>query len=360
MRIVYLIEDFSIKGGAEHIIAEKANCLAAEGGHDVTIVSIFTDERPAAYPLHGVKLVRLDVPFASAGGNILAKTLSRIRVLTLATARFNKLTARLRPDIIFFTLPLGGLMLPLYRGRAKKVYESHSARSFTPYHTLFTPMELAADAIVCLTEDDARQYRHARRTEVIPNFINTPASYVADYGARRAIAVGRLEHAKGFDRLVNCWKDAIEANPGWQLDIYGEGSCRRQLERQIKELRLENSVFLRGNVDNIYDIYPRYSLNAASSRYEGLNMAMLEAQACGLPSVTFNFKYGASDIIRDGYNGLIVPQDNTEAYTLALSRMMADDAMRASCGANARLSAKRFASKEVMEKWHRFISSLHA
>ena len=64
MKIVYLIEDFSVKGGAERIVAEKASLLAGRCGHDVTIVSVFRDDRPQSYPLGpGVSLERLDVPF---------------------------------------------------------------------------------------------------------------------------------------------------------------------------------------------------------------------------------------------------------------------------------------------------------
>lgn len=359
MKIAYLIEDFAIKGGAEHIIAEKANALNTLYGHEVTVITVYRDDRQPAYRLdNGVSLIRLNVDFADRSGGTAARAMSRIKTLATTRKRLQRAISRLRPDIVFFTMPVGALMLPLIRCRARKVYESHSARRFTPYHSLFTPMELIADAVVCLTADDAREYSHARRTEVIPNFIETPTSYVADYGVKRAIAVGRLEYAKGFDRLISCWSAALKANPGWQLDVYGEGSCRQQLEQQIKALNVEDSIRLCGNVDNIMDIYPKYSLNAVSSRYEGLNMAMIEAQACGLPSVTFNFKYGASGIIRNNVNGLIVPQDDTAAYTRALSAMMSDEAMRARCGAEARLTAKRYTRDEIIAKWQRLITEL--
>lgn len=38
-------------------------------------------------------------------------------------------------------MSLGAILLPLIKTKAKKVYESHSARSFTPYHKLFFLME---------------------------------------------------------------------------------------------------------------------------------------------------------------------------------------------------------------------------
>lgn len=81
MKIVYLIEDFAIKGGAERMISEKANTFTAVKGHDVTIVSIFSDSRPPAYPLNGVSFVSMGVPFAATDCSLLAKTMSRLRCL---------------------------------------------------------------------------------------------------------------------------------------------------------------------------------------------------------------------------------------------------------------------------------------
>ena len=196
---------------------------------------------------------------------------------------------------------------------------------------------------------------------VIPNFIDyeTPPA-VKDYSAKKAIAVGRLESQKGFDILIDCWKEAAAAHPGWTLDIYGEGSLRQQLQRQIDSCGLQGSVRLQGRCDDMTAAYASHSLHLMTSRYEGQPMTLIEAQACGLPSVVTDFNYGAKDIINNGYNGLIVPQGDTVAYARALSRMMADEALRASCGTNARLTAKRFAPAEIMEKWQQLVNRLCA
>lgn len=357
MKIVYLIENFAVKGGAERIVAQKASRLAADYGHDVTIVSVYHDERPPAYPLHGVRLIRLDVPFAVKGCGLAGKLLSRTRVLVQAAARFNRLMDGLRPDIIFFTLSLGALLLPLYRGKAARIYESHSARRFTPYHRCFALMECKADAIVCLTDGDASEYRHAKRVEVIPNFVEPFAKQAANYALKRAVAVGRLEHVKGFDRLIRCWKEACKGFHGWRLDIYGEGSLREELQRQIKEAGLEGCVRLCGRTDNIMHTYPGYSLYLMASRYEGFPMTLLEAQAAGLPSVTFDFKYGARSIVKDNVTGIIVPQDDEDAFTKALEQMLSDEGLRRKYGTEAAKASGRFACNEVMGKWNSLINS---
>lgn len=67
-------------------------------------------------------------------------------------------------------------------------------------------MEKAADQVVCLTKGDAKEYKHTKKISIIPNFINTPHKLVENYDTKRVIAVGRLEYAKGFDVLIECWK----------------------------------------------------------------------------------------------------------------------------------------------------------
>lgn len=355
MKIAYLIEDFAVKGGAERIVAQKANHLSADYGHDVTIVSIYHDERPPAYPLKGVNIISLNVPFTVKNTNIIRKTLSRTRVLMQAATRFNKAMNTLQPDIIFFTLSLGALLLPLYRGKAKRIYESHLARKFTPYNTFFKLTELKSDAIVCLTSGDAKEYKTARRIEVIPNFIDKPKSYVKDYAVKHAVAVGRLEHQKGFDRLINCWKAAIETHPGWQLDIYGEGPLRDELQRQIDSFRLQETIKLRGTCTDMAEKYTQYSLHLMSSRHEGLPMTLLEAQAAGLPSVTFDFEYGAADIVTDSVNGFLVPQNDTKTFTNRLVQIMDSEDLRAKFGTEAKETAKAFFTENIMWKWQKLI-----
>ena len=272
-----------------------------------------------------------------------------------AATCFNKAMNTLQPDIIFFPLSLGALLLPLYRGKAKRIYESHLARKFTPYNTFFKLTELKSDAIVCLTSGDAKEYKTARRIEVIPNFIDKPKSYVKDYAVKHAVAVGRLEHQKGFDRLINCWKAAIETHPGWQLDIYGEGPLRDELQRQIDSFRLQEIIKLRGTCTDMAEKYTQYSLHLMSSRHEGLPMTLLEAQAAGLPSVTFDFEYGAADIVTDGVNGFLVPQNDTKKFTNRLAQIMDSEDLRAKFGTEAKENVKAFFTENIMWKWEEFI-----
>lgn len=359
MKIIYTIEDISVKGGAEKIITQKANSLATEYGHDVLIVSIFQDERPVSYPLaKGVRLISLNIPFVAKNSNAICKNINRIRMLLCLIKRFQKVADAEQPDIIFFTLGLGALLLPFCHTQAKKVYESHLARQFTPYHRLFYPMERCADTIVCLTHGDAQNYKRAKHVCVIPNFIEQPKHSVADYSCKKAIAVGRLEDQKGFDILIDCWRRVAEQHPDWHLDIYGEGPHHDKLQEQIDLLRLNDHITLCGRSNSIMYVYPEYSLHIMSSRYEGQPMTLIEAQACGLASVVFDFKFGASDIVRNGHNGIIVPQGDNKAFCEALCSMMNSEDKRKEYGHNALEMGKQYFKNNVFSKWIEFINNL--
>lgn len=358
MKIVYIIEDFPIGGGIERIVSKKANIIASEYGHEVTIISVYEDHRPLKYALsEGIKVLYLNVPMASKG-NALTTTLSRISTIVTAAKRLNRAIRTINPDIIFFTTTLGALLLPLCKTKARKIFESHSAKKFTPYNKFFYFVERDADCIVCLTESDAVTFSNAKRVKVISNFISSPSEYVKNYSRKAAIAVGRLEYVKGFDILIDIWNGIAREHPEWVLHIYGEGPLRDELQRQIDRSGLKDNVILCGRCEDMMNRYTEYSLHLMTSRYEGQPMTLIEAQACGLPSVVFNFEYGAKDIVKDGINGLLVSQGDRDSFSKALSRMMNDTAIRKEYGENARQMALRYSKESIMPEWLALIEEL--
>ena len=359
MNIVYIVEDFAENGGVERIVSLKANELSTHYGHSVTIVSVYKDDRPIRYAIdENVGFVSLDVPFAAKDRGRIGTLCSRVATLAEAAKRLNSTIRSLSPDIIFFTTTLGALLLPFCRSRAKKVYESHLARPFNPFQRLFRLTEACADAVVCLTEGDKREFGRAKRAYVIPNFIEQPERIATDYRPKRAIAVGRLEHQKGFDVLIDCWQNVVTKHPDWHLDIYGDGSKREELQAQIDRLHLNEYITLCGRSNNIMEVYPQYSLHIMPSRYEGQGITLIEAQACGLPSVVFNFKFGAADIVQNGVNGIIVPQDDCKAFSEALCTIMESETMRSEYGHNALKVGRQYFKDNVFGKWVELINTL--
>lgn len=356
MKINYIIEDFSIFGGIERIVSQKASILASEYGHEVTIISVYKDNRPVRYNLDNkVNVIYLNVPMARKNKNPLIRTAYRIATLAKAAKELNKNIKKTSPDIIFFTTTLGALLLPFCSTKAKKIYESHLARNFTPYHKLFFLMEHKADMVVCLTKGDANNYDKVRNVTVIPNFIENNWQAVHDYSAKKAIAIGRLEYQKGFDILIDCWKNVAAKHPDWHLDIWGEGSLRNKLQNQINSLGIKDKITLCGTCNNMSEKYAEYSVHLMTSRYEGQGIVLMEAQAAGLPSVVFDYQYGAREIIKDGITGFVIEQGCANLFTTVVERVLSDVSLRTRQGYNARQNAKAFYTENIMDKWQKLI-----
>ena len=191
--------------------------------------------------------------------------------------------------------------------------------------------------------------------DTIPNYINNWGKKVIDYKVKRAISVGRLEYVKGFDILIDCWKEISRLYPDWQLDIYGEGSFKEELQQQINSLQLGDKVKLCGRNNNIIEVYPQYSLHLMTSRFEGQGIVLIEAQACGLPSVVFNYEYGANDIVKNEYNGILVEQGNCKKYIESVMKMMSSKELRKEYGKIALEIGKSYSKENIFSKWIKVI-----
>lgn len=92
----------------------------------------------------------------------------------------------------------------------------------------------------------------------------------------------------------------------------------------IDERNLQDTIRINRPTKQIGDEYVRSSMLVMSSNYEGFPMVMIEAMACGLPVVSFDYKCGPKDIIKDGENGLLVRNGDIQALADAMMKVMVD------------------------------------
>jgi glycosyltransferase involved in cell wall biosynthesis len=170
--------------------------------------------------------------------------------------------------------------------------------------------------------------------------------------AKKAIAVGRLCYQKHFDALIKAWRIIADRYPEWTLDIWGgNGPLYESLKRLIVDLKLEEHVFLRGETPDISAKMAESSMIISTSVFEGMPLVLLEALAAGLPIVTFNYQYGADEIVTEGENGFIVEQDDLETLADRIGRLITDEKLRKAMGEKAFVSSKRFLPEVIAERW---------
>lgn len=136
----------------------------------------------------------------------------------------------------------------------------------------------------------------------------------------RIVTIGRLARQKGFDVLIR----AMTQVPGpWQLDIWGEGPERSQLEQLISDLGLGSAIRLRGYTSDPYAVLQKADLFVLSSRHEGLPTTLIEALATQCQIVATNCPHGPREILLDGRLGPLVPPENPDALADSISRVRA-------------------------------------
>ncbi|WP_454761327.1 glycosyltransferase [Caulobacter segnis] len=174
----------------------------------------------------------------------------------------------------------------------------------------------------------------------IPNSVKAPSAQAQPFsrgeGASvKIVAAGRLHVKKGFDVLIR----AVGKLRSWDFDvtceIAGEGDERADLEALIKELDLDLCVKLTGWTDDVAGFLAKGDLFAFPSHQEGFPLTLLEAMSVGLPVVATEID-GPDEILKDGVNGRLVPDDDPDRLGEALGELISDRETAKRLGAAAR------------------------
>lgn len=156
---------------------------------------------------------------------------------------------------------------------------------------------------------------------------------------------GRLDPEKRVDQLVEAWNEVIKKHSTALLLILGTGTE----EKKLKQIAGANVRF-EGNVDDVTPYLCASDIFVLPSSTEGLSNALLEAMASGLASIATSVG-GATDLIEDGKNGILIPPDDPQTLLAALLTMLSDSDRRMQFGVNGRsFIEKNYSLSAVADK----------
>lgn len=138
----------------------------------------------------------------------------------------------------------------------------------------------------------------------------------------------------------------LEALP-WQLAIVGDGAARAEVEALMASLGEDRVRFLgRRETDELPELLSTADLFVWPAVREAYGMAILEAQAAGLPVIAGDAG-GVAEIVRHGSTGLLTPEGNVAAFADAIAGLLGDPARRKTMGDTARTTVANEHSLEA-------------
>lgn len=213
------------------------------------------------------------------------------------------------------------------------------------------------DGLVTLTvrqqDDVAARYGATTNLYVVPNPVELPARPVPMPARerRRFVVLARLERQKRLDDAVRAFALVLREEPDATLDIYGDGSARDALEKEIAALGVQDSVILRG-----HDSRARETLWSATgflmtSRFEGYPLATLESMSHGCPVIGYDIKYGPREQITHGVDGYLVDAGDTQGLANRVVELIRNPELVATMSEAAFGKASEHDHAAFLEDW---------
>jgi glycosyltransferase involved in cell wall biosynthesis len=164
------------------------------------------------------------------------------------------------------------------------------------------------------------------------------------------VCVARLGHVKRIDNLLKAMVKVKRAHESCKCIIVGDGPLRDHLAAQVVEWDLTAHVFFAGFKEDVRPYLQAADIFVLTSHAEGLPLALLEAMACGLPSVVTDVG-GNAEAVSHNVNGLVVPPGSVDDIANAICYLVTHKAERLAMSVRARARAEQlFVMDESIER----------
>lgn len=223
------------------------------------------------------------------------------------------------------------------------VYENRSAYNTLDEVVLLSPAYIADFRKLIRKKD-------AWRLSAIPNAIRPVESHVPiEQKNKEIIFVGRMEQEKALPKLLKIWEMVQDRLPDWQLTLVGDGPLLGTVHEIIYKRKLQRIKLVGYQMSIPY--IDQASIICLTSVIEGLPTVFIEAMSLGVIPIGFGAFGAIRDMIDDGKNGFIIPNDDYEQYASTILRLAGDDAFRCRIAAAAQAKKNQYDIAHIGPLW---------
>ncbi len=370
MKIAFFIPHFT-EGGLERSTLRLAEEIVNCGGEALLITLNATGKMVKMWPdADGLRVLNRRSTFTSIPALSRVIRLEKIDALISAQDHANIAAVLSRT--------LSGRKIPLILTERSFLHGSRKTRGLFRHIVLSRLMLCAypkADAIVANSKDGARVVESymgwsERRVKTIYNpTINhsieklqaeeTDDPWFESNEVPVIMGMGRLDENKDFATLIRAFT-RVRVVTECRLVIFGDGPLRGALAGLAVELGVAKHVRLEPFVENPFQFLSRSELFVLSSQTEGLPNALIEAQACGVPTVSTDCPTGPREILEDGESGALVPVGDHEAMAEQIVAILSDDNLARRYVDSANSGLDRFSPSECYSQYAALIAQIRA
>ena len=291
---------------------------------------------------------------------------SRVINLTKRSSLLRTIWETIKPDLILSFIGKNNIMALMTTTSINvPVVVSSRANPSKEYATRQLHLSMVstfrrAAGVVVQTEDFAAYYPGGIRekTKVIPNAISPEFLRPRFEGERdkTIVAVGNMHGFKNYPLLLKAFARLASKYPDWNVIIYGEGTERKRLSGLVNSLDLRTRVSMPGQVTDVADRIYRAGMYVITSDEEGMPNSLLEAMSLGLPVISTDFAGGAARVlVKDGFNGLLVPTADVGRLETAMVRIMANKGFADALGTKAAEVQKQYHPEIINAEWETYL-----
>lgn len=363
-RIAFYIGSLCI-GGAERVISNLAEYFYQEG-YEVYMLTKLKED--IEYEL------RPEIPRIIADITSDEETGSRIGNLKARIDKLTRIWEEIKPDIIVSFIRKNNLMA-LASARPLQIPVVVSVRS-APARELsgkgmkqltFAMFRMAAGVVLQTREAKEFFPAYIQKKAIVlansinPGFLNAMENIDTSVAREKQImTVGRIDDNKNQKMLVEAFAAIANKYPDWTLELCGDGSGRKSLEKRVAELGLTDRINFNGDVSDVPARLAKASIFVLPSRVEGMPNALIEAMVMGCACISTDCPCGGPrDLINeDESNGILIPVDDVNVLTTSLERLINSDDMRVKIGTEATKLIDRLHPDQVNRQWKEYIESI--
>lgn len=346
-----------VKAGAQRVVYNLMNYYLAEG-YQVSLVTIYQGEDE--YELdERIERIYSDLTEEELSNSRIANFYNRVKKL-------KQIWKQIRPDAIVAFMGKTNMMALLSTiGMDIPVYVSVRSDPNREYYNsvlrfLSKNLFCRAAGVIVQTQDayDYFPKRIKKKAKILPNPLNPQFIRERFEGEREPeiVTVGRIDKNKNHIMLIQAFAAVAKHYPEFRVVLYGDGEEKEKLERQVREMGLEERIVFAGVKTNTQDYLWKSRVFVLTSKVEGMPNVLLEAMALGLTVISTDCPCGGPrTVIRHEKNGLLIPVDDVEALEMAIRRVLDNPQFADELGKNAAQIGKDMAPDKVNRMWMDYI-----